>query len=86
MKQLIQLISFLKRLLTSLKDHLVKNKIFYYPTFTMSEMRWHLSKIRLLEKLGVDVVFHRQTTDIETGKPCYDSIYREQLDHLKSNL
>lgn len=69
-----------------LKSDLINNKIYYYPTFPMSEIHFHLSKLRLLEKLGVQIVHHNLTKDIETGIVDYPSIYEFQLDKLKENL
>lgn len=69
-----------------LKSKLVTNKIFYYSTFPISEIHNHLSKLRLLEKLGVQVVHHKLTQDIETGEIDYHSIYKVQIENLKSKL
>lgn len=62
------------------------NKIFYYPTFPISEIHYHLSKLRLLERLGVQIVYHKLTQDIETGIIDYPSIYNIQINNLKNNL
>lgn len=69
-----------------MKSHSVNNSIFYYPTFPMSEIQTQLSKLRLLERLKVNIVHHKQTSDIETGNPCYEKIYEEQIGNLKSGL
>ena len=66
-----------------LKNRLVTNKIYYYPTFPLSEIHQHLPKLRLLERMGVEVIYHRQTMDIEKGIPDYKKIYQEQLEHLE---
>lgn len=62
------------------------NKVYYYHTFPLSEIHLHLPKLRLLEKLGVYVVYHKQTNDIETGKINYQEIYQEQLKNMKDHL
>jgi len=62
------------------------NKVYYYPTFPLSEIHLHLPKLRLLEKLGVHVIYRKQTTDIETGNINYREIYQEQLNNIKSRL
>jgi len=62
------------------------NKVYYYPTFPLSEIHLHLPKLRLLEKLGVHVIYHKQTTDIETGSINYHKIYQEQLNNMKTHL
>lgn len=69
-----------------MKKHSISNQIFYYPTFPMSEIQTHLPKLRLLEKLNVTIVHHKQTSDIETGKACYGAIYEEQIDNLQRHL
>lgn len=69
-----------------LKSKLVTNKIFYYPTFPISEIHYHLPKLRLLERLGVQIVYHKLTQDIETGIIDYPSIYNIQINNLKNNL
>lgn len=69
-----------------LKSGLIQNKIYYYPTFPISEIHNHLPKLRLLERLGVQIVHHKLTEDIETGKIDYPSIYKVQVENLKSNL
>lgn len=66
-----------------LKNGLVTNKIYYYPTFPLSEIHQHLLKLRLLERMGVEVIYHRQTMDIEKGIPDYNKIYQEQLENLE---
>ena len=52
-----------------LKNRLVTNKIYYYTTFPLSKIHQHLPKLRLLERMGVEVIYHRQTMDIEKGIP-----------------
>lgn len=69
-----------------LKSKLITNKIYYYPTFPISEIHFHLPKLRLLERLGVQIVHHKLTEDIETGKIDYPSIYNIQINNLKNNL
>ena len=66
-----------------LKSGLAKNQIYYYPTFPLSEIHLHLPKLRLLERMGVNVVYHRQTIDIETGYADYPKIYNEQIDNIQ---
>lgn len=69
-----------------LKGGHIKNRIYYYPTFPLSEIHWHLPKLRLLERMGVNVVYHRQTIDIETGSPNYPKIYHEQIDNMENSI
>lgn len=69
-----------------MKNNSINNRIFYYPTFPMSEIQTHLPKLRLLERLNVTIVHHKQTSDIETGNPCYGAIYEEQIDNLRRHL
>lgn len=66
-----------------LKSGLAENQIYYYPTFPLSEIHLHLPKLRLLERMGVNVVYHRQTIDIETGYADYPKIYNEQIDNIQ---
>lgn len=68
------------------KLNLTTNKIFYYPTFPISEIHNHLSKLRLLERLGVQIVHHKLIQDIETGKIDYPEIYNCQINNLSNNL
>ena len=68
------------------KSNLIRNKIYYYPTFPLSEIQSQLPKLRLLEKLDVKVVYHNITQDIETGTVNYNQIYNCQLDSLEKNL
>lgn len=68
------------------KSGLIKNTIYYYPTFPISEIHYHLSKLRLLERLDVQIVHHKSIEDIETGRINYPSIYMAQIENLKSNL
>lgn len=68
------------------KSNLIRNKIYYYPTFPLSEIQSQLPKLRLLEKLDVEVVYHNITQDIETGTVDYNQIYNCQLDSLEKNL
>lgn len=68
------------------KFNLVKNKIFYYSTFPMSEIHNHLPKLRLLERLDVQIVHHNLTSDIQSGNIDYPSIYNQQIKQLKQNL
>ena len=69
-----------------LKGNVVKNKIYYYPTFPLSEIHLHLPKLRLLERMGVEVVYHKQTTDIEKGVTDYRTIYNEQIDNMSQRI
>lgn len=69
-----------------LKNGLITNKIYYYPTFPLSEIHLHLSKLRLLERMGVEVIHHKQTMDIEKGVPDYKKIYWEQIANMESCL
>lgn len=69
-----------------LKSGLLNNRIWYYPTFTFSEIHRHIPKLRLLERLGVDIAYHSITSDIETGIPDYPAIYDQQLRQLNNNL
>lgn len=68
------------------RSDLIKNKIYYYPTFPISEIHRHLSKLRLLERLDVQIVYHRSIEDIETGKIDFPFIYDSQIENLKKNL
>lgn len=68
------------------KSNLIRNKIYYYPTFPLSESQSQNSKLNLLEELGVEVVYHNITQDIETGTVDYNQIYNCQLDSLEKNL
>ena len=56
------------------KNGMVTNEIYYYPTFPLSEIHYHLPKLRLLERMGVNVIYHKQTIDIEKGHPDYAQI------------
>lgn len=49
----------------------------------MSEIHYHLPKLRLLERMGVKVVYHKQTLDIEKGYTDYPKIYNEQIDNME---
>lgn len=66
-----------------LKNGYIKNQVYYYPTFPMSEIHYHLPKLRLLERMGVKVVYHKQTLDIEKGYTDYPKIYNEQIDNME---
>lgn len=66
-----------------LKNGYIKNQVYYYPTFPMSEIHYHLPKLRLLERMGVKVVYHKQTLDIEKGYADYPKIYNEQIDNME---
>ena len=66
------------------KQGLIKNNIYYYPTFPTSDIHNHLPKLRLLERLGVKVVYHKIITYIEKGLIDYQSIYKEQIRNLKT--
>lgn len=69
-----------------LKNWMVTNKIYYYPTFPLSEIHHHLPKLRLLERMGVVVIYHKQTLDIEKGIIDYRKIYQEQINHMENNI
>ena len=69
-----------------MKNGKLDNKIYYYPTFPLSEIHVHLPKLRLLEKLNVKIIHHQQFVDIISGQNDYDSIYNEQLDNLRKYL
>ena len=66
-----------------LKNGYINNQVYYYPTFPMSEIHWHLPKLRLLERMGIKVIFHKQTLDIEKGYTDYPKIYNEQIENMK---
>lgn len=66
-----------------LKNGYIKNQVYYYPTFPMSEIHCHLPKLRLLERMGVKVIYHKQTLDIEKGYTDYPKIYNEQIDNME---
>ena len=68
------------------KSNLIRNKIYYYSTYPLSESQSQNSKLNLLEELGVEVVYHNITQDIETGTVDYNQIYNCQLDSLEKNL
>lgn len=70
----------------AVKEKIEKHKIYYYPTFPLSEIHLHLSKLRLLECMGVKVVYHTQMADIKKGKPDYRKIYDEQLENIENNI
>lgn len=69
-----------------MKNGKLDNKIYYYPTFPLSEIHIHLPKLRLLEKLNVNIIYHHQLVDIISGQNDYGSIYNEQLDNLSLHL
>lgn len=68
------------------KSNLIRNKIYYYSTYPLSESQSQNSKLNLLEELGVEVVYHNITQDIETGTVDYNQIYNCQLDSLEKSL
>nr|WP_301896293.1 SIR2 family protein [uncultured Duncaniella sp.] len=76
----------LSRRARMLKNGTLANQIYYYPTFPLSEIHYHLPKLRLLERLGVKVIYHKQTIDIETGYPDYPQIYNEQIRNMGNIL
>lgn len=69
-----------------LKSSLLNNKIWYYPTFSCSETRRQIPKLRLLERLGVNIAYHSITSPLETDIPDYQAIYDQQLKQLNENL
>lgn len=69
-----------------MKNSKLNNKIYYYPTFPLSEIHIHLPKLRLLEQLKVKIIYHKQLKDIISGQNDYGSIYSEQLENLRKNL
>ena len=69
-----------------LKSKLANNKIFYYPTYPLSQIHEHLPKLRLLERLGVVIMHHKITDDIETGVVNYRAIYDYQIHQLQNNI
>lgn len=62
------------------KSNLIKNKIYYYSTYPLSESQSQNSKLNLLEELGVEVV------KLNVENDDYNKIYNCQLDSLEKNL
>lgn len=68
------------------KSGMIKNKIYYYPTFPMSEIHKHRPKLEMLKRLDVHVIYSNPESNIQTEKNDYPSIYDIQINNLKKNL
>lgn len=63
-----------------LKDRLIHNKIFYYPTCPPKEMDKYASLFNIMHSLNIDIInYHVNRKD-------YKMIYKEQLDNMRDRM